>query len=80
MHGPYTQSELDQAVRLQPQLEPGMLLLADRGYIGLELWWSAVRTGPVYCGGEVDDPVAGGAGAGGWLVLKHGCRYARAGC
>ncbi len=44
-HGPYRQSERDQAARLHARLEPGMLLLADRGYIGLKLWRFAVRTG-----------------------------------
>lgn len=45
VHGPYRQSERSQAERLHAHLEPGMLLLADRGYIGLALWRSAAQTG-----------------------------------
>ena len=44
-YGPYRESERRQAERLHRHLEAGMLLLADRGYLGAALWRSAVRTG-----------------------------------
>ena len=44
-HGPYREAEGKQAKRLHRHLQPGMLLLADRGYLGAALWRSAARTG-----------------------------------
>ena len=44
-HGPYRESERRQAERLHPHLRPGMLLLADRGYLGAALWRSAAERG-----------------------------------
>lgn len=44
-YGPYRESERKQAERLHRHLEAGMLLLADRGYLGAALWRSAVQTG-----------------------------------
>lgn len=43
--GPYRESEQRQAMRLQGHLQSGMLLLADRGYLGAELWRAAAETG-----------------------------------
>lgn len=39
------ESELAQADALLPHLEPGMLVLADRGYFGFPLWSRASETG-----------------------------------
>ena len=44
-HGPYRESVRKQAERLHGHLLPGMLLLADRGYLGAALWRSAARSG-----------------------------------
>lgn len=41
----YTVSELALAKRLVDRLEPGMVLLADRGFTGFALWQQAVSTG-----------------------------------
>jgi Transposase DDE domain/Insertion element 4 transposase N-terminal len=43
--GPYTTGENTLARRLIDRLEPGMLLLADRGFCGFPLWARAVATG-----------------------------------
>ena len=43
--GPYRESEKAQALRLQAHLGPGMLLLADRGYLGAALFRAAAGTG-----------------------------------
>lgn len=43
--GPYRESEAVQAQRLHDHLGPGQLLLADRGYLGQDLWDQAVATG-----------------------------------
>jgi hypothetical protein len=42
---PYTTSELAMAKRLVDRLEPGMVLLADRGFTGFALWQQASATG-----------------------------------
>ncbi len=42
---PYQESEKAQAMRLHEHLQSGTLLLADRGYLGAELWQAAARTG-----------------------------------
>lgn len=44
-YGPYREAERVQAERLHAHLEPGTLLLADRGFTGAKLWRSASRTG-----------------------------------
>ncbi len=43
--GAYTTAENTLAVELIDRLEPGMLLLADRGFCGFPLWHKAVATG-----------------------------------
>ena len=43
--GPCTTSELAMSEVLVERLEPGMVLLADRGFTGFELWQQAVATG-----------------------------------
>ena len=43
--GTYRESEAVLSRRLVDRLEPGMLLLADRGYTGFDLWQQAVATG-----------------------------------
>jgi hypothetical protein len=43
--GPYTTSELGLSKLLVDQLEPGMVLLADRGFTGFALWQQAAATG-----------------------------------
>ena len=43
--GPYTTGENTLARELIDRLEPGMLLLADRGFCGFPLWQRAVATG-----------------------------------
>jgi hypothetical protein len=43
--GPYTTAENTLAGELIDRLEPGMLLLADRGFCGFPLWQRAVATG-----------------------------------
>jgi hypothetical protein len=43
--GPCTTSELAMSKVLVERLEPGMVLLADRGFTGFELWQQAVATG-----------------------------------
>jgi hypothetical protein len=43
--GAYTTAENTLAVELVDRLEPGMLLLADRGFCGFPLWSRAVATG-----------------------------------
>ena len=43
--GKYTTSENTLAGELIDRLEPGMLLLADRGFCGFPLWSRAVATG-----------------------------------
>lgn len=44
-YGPYRESEHKQAGRLHQHLQPGTLLLADRGYLGAELWQDAAASG-----------------------------------
>ena len=44
-HGPYREAGGQQAKRLHRHLQPGMLLMADREYLGAALWRSAARTG-----------------------------------
>jgi len=43
--GPYTTSETELSRELVARLEPGMLLLADRGVYGYRLWQQACLTG-----------------------------------
>lgn len=43
--GPYRESETAQARTLHRHLGPGQLLLADRGYLGADLWRQAAATG-----------------------------------
>lgn len=43
--GPYTTSELALSKVLVDRLEPGMVLLADRGFTGFALWQQASATG-----------------------------------
>jgi hypothetical protein len=43
--GPYTTSELALSKVLVDRLEPGMVLLADRGFTGFDLWRQASATG-----------------------------------
>jgi Insertion element 4 transposase N-terminal/Transposase DDE domain len=43
--GPYTSSELALSKTLIDRLEPGMVLLADRGFCGFALWNQASATG-----------------------------------
>lgn len=43
--GPYTTSEIELSRRLVGRLEPGMVLLADRGFYGFWLWEQAAATG-----------------------------------
>ena len=43
--GPCRESEAAQARRLHDHLEPGQLLLADRGYLGADHWRQAAATG-----------------------------------
>ncbi len=43
--GRYTESEATLAQRLLPRLQPGMLLLADRGFFSFALWAKAAATG-----------------------------------
>jgi hypothetical protein len=43
--GTYAESEAVLSRRLVDRLEPGMLLLADRGFTGFELWKQAAATG-----------------------------------
>jgi hypothetical protein len=42
--GPYKQSEASLAKEVLPRLEAGMLLLADRGFFGYEMWTRAQAT------------------------------------
>jgi hypothetical protein len=43
--GPYSTPERALAAQVLPALQPGMLLMADRGFIGYELWQGAAATG-----------------------------------
>ncbi len=43
--GPYTTSEVELSRRLVERLEPGMLVIADRGFYGYHLWQQAAATG-----------------------------------
>ena len=43
--GKYTDSEATLAERLLTRLQPGMLLLADRGFFSFALWRKATATG-----------------------------------
>jgi hypothetical protein len=43
--GPYTTSERELSTALVDRLEPDMLLLADRGFTGFDLWQQAIATG-----------------------------------
>jgi len=43
--GPYTQSEATLTGALLDRLEPGMLVLADRGFFSYALWRKAIGTG-----------------------------------
>jgi hypothetical protein len=43
--GPYASAEKTLAAGVVPDLQPGMLLLADRGFTGYELWQAAAGTG-----------------------------------
>lgn len=43
--GPYRTAERSLATQVLPALEPGMLLLADRGFLSYELWQAAAATG-----------------------------------
>jgi Insertion element 4 transposase N-terminal/Transposase DDE domain len=43
--GPYTTGEVELSRELVKRLEPGMLLLADRGFYGFRLWQAAAATG-----------------------------------
>jgi len=43
--GKYTESEATLAQRLLGSLQPGMLLLADRGFFSFALWGKASGTG-----------------------------------
>jgi hypothetical protein len=43
--GPYTTSERELSSALVDRLQPDMLLLADRGFTGFDLWQQAVATG-----------------------------------
>ena len=43
--GPYSTAENTLAAELMDRLEPGMLLLADRGFCGFPLWQRAAATG-----------------------------------
>jgi hypothetical protein len=43
--GTYPQSEATLAEQLLPRLEPGMVLLADRGFFSYALWRKAIGTG-----------------------------------
>ena len=44
-HGPIRESEIAQAERLAGRFTPGMLVLADRNYVGYPLWRRAMATG-----------------------------------
>jgi hypothetical protein len=43
--GAYSSSEVELSRRLVARLEPGMVLLADRGFYGFKLWEQATATG-----------------------------------
>ena len=43
--GPYSTPERTLATQVLPALEPGMLLMADRGFTSYELWQAAAATG-----------------------------------
>jgi len=43
--GPYTTSEIELSRQLVGRLQPGMVLLADRGFYGFRLWQQAFSTG-----------------------------------
>jgi transposase IS4-like protein/DDE family transposase len=43
--GPYAAAEKTLAAEVLPKLQSGMLLLADRGFTGYELWQAAAATG-----------------------------------
>lgn len=43
--GPLSVHETDLARRIFPRLGPGMLMTADRGFLGLDLWREAAATG-----------------------------------
>ena len=43
--GPLSVHETELARRLFPRLEPGMLMAADRGFLGFDLWREAAATG-----------------------------------
>ena len=47
--GPYSTSEIELSRALVARLEPGMLLLADRGFYGFKLWTAAASTGADLC-------------------------------
>lgn len=48
-HGPYRTGEQTLAIGLLPGLEPGMLMLADRGFASYSLWKAAAGTGAQLC-------------------------------
>jgi hypothetical protein len=47
--GPYTTSEIELSRELVGRLEPGMLVLADRGFYRFRLWQQAPSTGADLC-------------------------------
>jgi hypothetical protein len=49
VHGPFSTGEQTLALGLLPALEPGMLLLADRGFASYPLWKAAADTGAQLC-------------------------------
>ena len=48
--GRYDTSEVALAPPLLERLRPGMLCLADRGFVGFELWQAARPRAPTCCG------------------------------
>jgi hypothetical protein len=58
--GPYNTAEVKLASRLLKYLEPGMLVMADRGFYGFQLWRDAAATGADLlwrCSSAVELPV-----------------------
>ncbi len=73
--GPWSESEMEQAERLVPHLEPGMLMLADRYYGGFPLWSQAQDRGadlPWRVKSNQAFPVRGSFPDGSWSSVING--------
>ena len=69
--GPCTVSELSLSRLLVDRLEPGMVLLADRGFTGFALWQQAAATGSgLVVAGQAQRDTAPDRGARRWVVAR----------